>query len=200
MRWTFLTARSNFAKAERESEARNSVIKDSIIQSIRLSEEGELQSDSDSDSGHNDSGRIEPPKGIATEMPREKQLHRMSSLLGNLMTEFADYPDTLNQEYKEVVGHGLFSYPTSTFPTVYSGQSFSGIPANSNIPFPMSHFPAGQKSVYSDEVFNDQNSSLTSLREEPQTPSAQSEPLNEGSDSTEVNESTKDDQRWIGEC
>jgi len=192
MRWSFLTKRSNFAKAERESEARSSIFKGSFVQSVLSNQDGERQSDSDSDSGQNESGLIEAPKGTAIEMPKEKQTKRMSSLMGDLMTEFADFPDTLNEEYKEVVGHGLFTYPTSTFPTIYSRQSFSGIPRNSKIPFPMPHFPAGQKSIYCDDIFDDQNRSLTSLREETQTPSGQIGPLKENSDSAEVDRSTKD--------
>lgn len=198
MRWTFLTKRSKIAKAKRESEEpRISTVKSgTFIKSMRVNEAGELISDveSDSDSDNDESGFIGASQETSNEMPSKRVVKRMSSLLGDLMTEFADYPDTLNDEYKEVIGQDLFSYPTSMFPTVYAGQSFSGIPTNSEIPsFPiMSHFPVGQKSIYADE-FVDNNWSTRSLADDDQTPNLQTDPSKENNDKTEVDQSAKDD-------
>mmetsp|Transcript_17872 Transcript_17872/g.44554 ORF Transcript_17872/g.44554 Transcript_17872/m.44554 type:complete len:844 (+) Transcript_17872:162-2693(+) len=196
MRWTFLTKRSKVAKAKRESEPRISSGKSSaFIKSMRVNEAGELLSDVQSDSDNDESGFIEASPETSNEMPRERVVKRMSSLMGDLMTEFADYPDILNGEYKEVIGQDLFSYPTSAFPTVYAGQSFSGIPMNSDIPsFPiMSHFPVGQRSIYADE-FSDNNWSVASLAgDDTQIPNPQTDPSTENSDKTEVDRSAKDD-------
>ena len=147
IRWTFLTKRSNFEKAKRESiERSNRTARSSswFINSDRVREDGEHHSDdaaepdSDSDSS---AMFVETQKEADIDGSDSRVLYRMSSLLGDLMTEFTDYPDTLNEEYKEVVGENLFSYPVSSFPTVYEGQSFSATPSSFPDVVPMAHFP-----------------------------------------------------------
>lgn len=145
-RWTFLRKRSRFKKASRESiERSNSNRKSSeVINSARVNEDGELHSDnvSEPDSDSDSSAELDETNNATdTDSSNTRVLYRMSSMLGDLMTEFTDYPDTLNQDYKEVVGENLFSYPVSSFPTVYDGQSFSDGPSSFPNIVPISHFP-----------------------------------------------------------
>ena len=158
-RWTFLTKRSNFEKAKRESIERSGRTARSswFINSDRVREDGKHHSDdaaepnSDSDSS---AMFVETQNEANIDGSDSRVLYRMSSLLGDLMTEFTDYPDTLNEEYKEVVGENLFSYPISSFPTVYEGQSFSATPSSFPEVVPMAHFPVDPSKMQEEQTAN----------------------------------------------
>ena len=173
IRWTFLTNISNFAKAKKESVVMSNSSKDAnIIQNVLINEAGQLRqgdddySDSDSECSSS-SGLLEPeiPNIPSTNSSYSRVLNRMSSLMGDLMTEFTDYPETLNQDYKEVVGEDLFSYPTSYFPKVFAKQSFSAMPSSFPTVVPMTHFPIGQPSIHG--ASNEDREDLTQMPNDP---------------------------------
>jgi hypothetical protein len=151
LRFTFRSKRSDF---DERYIGKNSGITNSAIISTRIDEEAELQiPDGDSDSDESDdSTLLKSSNDISLSVEKSRVLRRMSSLMGDLMTEFTDDPAMLNQNFVEITGDDLFSSPqslsrASAFPTVYARQSFSGLPFSFPDVAPMTDFPVAQSSM-----------------------------------------------------
>jgi len=148
MRWTFQSRKHKVWKGEDRN--RKSEIKQIEIEnSNRLCRESNFaKSRINLESDSEESGILNDMPEVSDELDENsKVIRRMSSMMGDLMTEYADDPVALNQGFVEVIGEDLFSYPLpstseSAFPTVYARQSFSEIPSSHPIVVPTSQFPA----------------------------------------------------------
>ena len=178
LRFTFLTNRRDFNEQNSSDSNRKSVVSNffernnqsgNAINSARSTESGEVQvSDARSESDESYELPLNDTENDTSSINEDtRTMRRMSSLIGDLMTEFTDDPSMLNENFVEVLGDGLFStnygffsspkytqphpFPIglsntshAKFPTVHEEQSHSESPSTpSNHPrvIPTEKFP-----------------------------------------------------------
>jgi len=196
LQFTFTLNRSDFDERY--------IVKNSGIKSI--DEEVELQvSDDDSNSDESDySIVLKSSNDASVSVEESRVLRRMSSLMGDLMTEFTDDPAVLNQNFVEIIGDELFSFPqslptASAFPTIYARQSFSQPPSSFPDVAPMTDFPVAQSSTecinsLSNE-HNDNKTLIESTEDDNKTTKKENHPSKENHDNMATVQSTKDDSQ-----
>ena len=200
LQFTFTLNRSDFD--ERYS-VKNICKSTSAIISTRIDEEAELQvSDDDSDPDESDdSVALKSSNDASVSIEESRVLRRMSSLMGDLMTEFTDDPAVLNQNFMEITGDELFSFPqslptASVFPTIYTRQSFSEPPSSLPDVASMTAFPVAQSSTECinslSTEHNDNKTPIESTGDGSKTKKKQNHQFKENDDNMVTVQSTED--------